>query len=651
MTQLRKRLKTISFKNEGLQRVLRTCRGAVDVISVEKHVGGIHNTKVIFLMEDGEERVQFYDRVDITLAVPSNYVSSGNIAQDILNLNSAWGCDFNADDVTLIDGKIKAKPESLGYCNFDEVVVPTPSTLPGDEVSFNLGDRDVDYRQESWPYLAIRLRVLDNEGEEEAVHTIMAHELPDQNWTEWAKEGLLELFSASGPDSNFKDHIVASVEMIDSRIMRTIGTNYIIKLKNISNKTIEVCINGIVYNGERGTSSELYEARVYQLLSNTRLLPAGSPADYSATSDTARLKAADITNWPNGLFDGNIEYPDDAYVGELLSINGGQRNSWWSIPNFDIAHVDANVVPLSPYMEGPPNNAFSGIVRMFMDESMFNEFCLLGQVDPEMIPRVDKKTLVIMKNMMNSPISINHSPFKQPVNLLPYQDLTHPDEVLVYTGEMDYQHRRNRDTYGNWKLTINGESYFENVMDAQRNYHQLIDDIMTNNPQLDDILELNGMVDPHSETHYIYARNKTNRELEIILDPADLSGDAAGLMFRLAPAGTPQEARIPNGYTGKDFGDELGLLEKLGVDDLSQLERTDIIWRGLTINQMRASLPFGMLAWYNEEMAPDSGCLWAPGPFREQITVRATLTDGSVQQLTCDIEANRCPETWQEEAT
>lgn len=117
MTQLRKRLKTISFRNEGLQSILRTCAGAIDIIGVEKHTGGIHNTKVIFLMSNGEHRIQFYDRVDIALAVPSGYISSGDIAQDILDLNSVWGCDFTEDDVILVDGKIKANPGSLGYHN------------------------------------------------------------------------------------------------------------------------------------------------------------------------------------------------------------------------------------------------------------------------------------------------------------------------------------------------------------------------------------------------------------------------------------------------------------------------------------------------------------------------------------------------------
>ena len=50
MTELRNKLRSISFKNKGLQSVLRSCSGAVEILSVEQHKGGIHNNKVIFLI-------------------------------------------------------------------------------------------------------------------------------------------------------------------------------------------------------------------------------------------------------------------------------------------------------------------------------------------------------------------------------------------------------------------------------------------------------------------------------------------------------------------------------------------------------------------------------------------------------------------------
>lgn len=130
MTELRKRLKSISFKNEGLQRVLRTCTGAVDIISIEEHQGGIHNTKVIFLMADGEKRVQFYDRVDIKQVIPGNFISSGDVVEDILTLNAVYGCDFNEDDLIIEGGKFKAKSESLGYYNVSAQKPTIPNVEP-----------------------------------------------------------------------------------------------------------------------------------------------------------------------------------------------------------------------------------------------------------------------------------------------------------------------------------------------------------------------------------------------------------------------------------------------------------------------------------------------------------------------------------------
>ena len=48
---LRKKLKTISASNEPLQDIFKSCRESEEVISVEKHTNGIHNTKVTLLLK------------------------------------------------------------------------------------------------------------------------------------------------------------------------------------------------------------------------------------------------------------------------------------------------------------------------------------------------------------------------------------------------------------------------------------------------------------------------------------------------------------------------------------------------------------------------------------------------------------------------
>lgn len=115
MPELRKKLRTVSSKNRALQDILRSCGYAVEVVSVEKLTGSVHNTKTILNMSDGQQRVHFYNRVPIQNTIPEGFLSSGDVEFDIEILNTLYGCDFNEDDLELVGGTLKAKPNSLGY--------------------------------------------------------------------------------------------------------------------------------------------------------------------------------------------------------------------------------------------------------------------------------------------------------------------------------------------------------------------------------------------------------------------------------------------------------------------------------------------------------------------------------------------------------
>lgn len=111
---LRKKLKTISASNKPLQNIFKSCIESEEVISVEKHTNGIHNTKVTLLLKNGEERVQFYNRLDLSEIMDGVTIEASNLAQVIDELNLK-GFDFTEDDLELVDRILTAKPTSLGY--------------------------------------------------------------------------------------------------------------------------------------------------------------------------------------------------------------------------------------------------------------------------------------------------------------------------------------------------------------------------------------------------------------------------------------------------------------------------------------------------------------------------------------------------------
>lgn len=117
----RKKLLGVSSRNRSLQDILRSLREAVGILEVIPVPIGIYNTKIIMLLSNGEQRIQFYNRLVIADIIPEEFVSSGNLANDIDALNSIHGCDFTEDDLELVGGKLRAKSNSLGYYN-EEIV-------------------------------------------------------------------------------------------------------------------------------------------------------------------------------------------------------------------------------------------------------------------------------------------------------------------------------------------------------------------------------------------------------------------------------------------------------------------------------------------------------------------------------------------------
>ena len=110
----RVKLNGVSGKNQSLQDILGTCAIADEVISVVPVVNALHNTKLTLKKPDGEQRVHFYNRLDIANIIPADFRPSGDLQNDIKKLN-VLGCDFNEDDLTVSNRRFVALPESLGY--------------------------------------------------------------------------------------------------------------------------------------------------------------------------------------------------------------------------------------------------------------------------------------------------------------------------------------------------------------------------------------------------------------------------------------------------------------------------------------------------------------------------------------------------------
>lgn len=110
-----------SLRNQSLQDILSTSKLAEKVLVVKPHIGGIHNTKLVLLMSNGDQRVCFYDRLAYEDVVADlNKVTGG--LNDIINLLNLQGCDFTEDDLELVGGVLRAKDTSLGYYNKNTVV-------------------------------------------------------------------------------------------------------------------------------------------------------------------------------------------------------------------------------------------------------------------------------------------------------------------------------------------------------------------------------------------------------------------------------------------------------------------------------------------------------------------------------------------------
>lgn len=136
-------------RNSSLRNILSPTGKALKVLSVEAVNAPLHNTKIIISisnenkLDDGldgvdEQRVILYNRLDLNSVIPEDaVVDLTDIAKTINILNTRYSCDFNNDDLEIVDNSIIAKITSLGYIGQYQHTQVTPPIKGG--WGFNYG--------------------------------------------------------------------------------------------------------------------------------------------------------------------------------------------------------------------------------------------------------------------------------------------------------------------------------------------------------------------------------------------------------------------------------------------------------------------------------------------------------------------------------
>ena len=127
LPQPRKLLRNISTKNKSLRDILSSNSSTIEILSVAIHEGGIHNTQIILLLQNGIRRVHFYNRLNLATILADVVITSVTIPDIITELN-ILGYDFTGDDLELVDDYLVAKETSLGYYGDSGIrAIPAPS--------------------------------------------------------------------------------------------------------------------------------------------------------------------------------------------------------------------------------------------------------------------------------------------------------------------------------------------------------------------------------------------------------------------------------------------------------------------------------------------------------------------------------------------
>lgn len=589
MTELRKKLRSVSSKNQSLQDILRSCGDAKEILSVEPHEGGIHNAKLTLLLKNGTKRVHFYDRVQLKEAIPDGFISSGDIELDIQILNLAYGCDFTGDDVVMECGKYAAKPTSIGY--FSESTGVQGSGLAANEVSFTTFV-DINIANDWGMVLGVRVRTIDADGEfVEKIYQSTRLYRPD-GYNDAARWGgntlapvIAELF-----DDLVEEPIELQSQRVDYNAAGVVADNFICKLINHGDKAVDISM--ILYE----VAGEMEVAyRGYSLLPNVRLSAEGKTLPYCPITDTVRLTRSDIINFEEGIWDGSSWYPHDTYFGELLSLNGSDKDSWFA-GKFTYEPVESDQRPLDPYID----SALGGLantVRAFISMELWNDAFISGAKTPSTLSSYHPdKTLFLIKNCLSTPVEINHASFAKPLQLTGSIEKTHPDEALIFAGYWGEQYW----IQDSGVEFIIGDMRIDIQSLDEKNWGGVIRAMHEQYPGVIQWVDASLLSEIANGDKYAYFRNLSDRPLTITITGMVSDVIQPIFLFTLKPKGTP----------GVMHTDDVLIAGSNPMDEIVELRINDNVIIGNNYEMSGTSLFI------------NDGAVWMPAtPFYQQLEV------------------------------
>lgn len=498
---LRTKLKNVSKNNKSLQDILASCKIAESVISVEEHKKGIHNTKIILLLANGDKRVHFYNRVLLSTIIPDGFLSSGDVALDIEHLNSLYGCDFNSDDLDLISGSLVAKETSLGY--YDKVEVPEGDLL-ADSTTMLLYDRSNYAQYNSTCQLEIKVINSANEIKYWRSDEITSKDGP-MNLTEWYSilVSHIDKFAQSELGKNFSVIKIPKIFMVDSFMSEN---GFVIKFKNETGGILDITVGLRSYQKIIDGGTKYINGLFEPLLLNTRLQPKGTKASGAFSDDIDSITLADLVNPDKGIWDPDNYFGNGMYRGEYISINGGEKNSF--IP-FEVGGtvVTEDQFGLTPYIEDR-DFGLGKSVRYFISSHLLNNGLFSGPKNADTIPN---QTMMLVKNVADTPITIKYEGFNRPIVLAPDKNVVRQDRVLIGGTDLLFRSMGIEafvikitylDTNETFQVTGNGNEFLYTASQVLAS-------------KLAGIVDFAILTERYSDVDYFYARNLTDRDIRI----------------------------------------------------------------------------------------------------------------------------------------
>lgn len=486
----RVKLNGVSSKNQSLQDILGTCAITDEVISVTPVINALHNTRLTLKKPDGEQRVHFYNRLDIANIIPADFRPSGNLQNDIEKLN-LLGCDFNEDDLIVSNRRFVALPESLGYYGGIIERIFTDSISFGVKNHVGLkGDNDWARKITN---IGISINGVTKEAEVDNTSDKYGENHPlYKNPTQRLITAIVDLLEN---DFNDLDVIVDNAYWLES------SNNYInneisgiVTVKNLNpNNAIEITIQG--WSLQDLGSDGLYLQGHHNILPITRLEKRGTSKIATGLPSMVSLYAKDMmpddsrpippeNNSQQAMFE----------FGKLLQINDATGSN--HMPNTYIG--DRALPSISLY------DARSGVVNLMRVIGINNDD---NRVLDERMP------LAHLINLLPQEIKLEGHPIIEPIILGPAPLAGLADRVFL---ESPYIPKWNDALGGTITLMIDDEPYTVSSQDAYvDDAEEIFLRLLNQYPNLKNKIIFTILKEDVNSDYWVYFQNLTDKPMHV----------------------------------------------------------------------------------------------------------------------------------------